>query len=112
MSLYTIGLDDLKIEYCENYDLSKASTFRIGGKATYAVYPKNDDELIKAIFLAESLEMKFIIIGLGSNVLFSDDGFDGAVIFTKKMNSYFSGNILYMIYKLHFINIILLNFKI
>ena len=87
MSALYAALANEEIEYLVDYDLSQASTFRIGGKADIAVFPKNENELIFAITLAKEYNIKFEIIGLGSNVLFSDDGFRGAIIFTKKMNS-------------------------
>ena len=76
---------DTSIEKKELFDLSKASTFRIGGLAKLALFPKTDDELIEAINIAKNNSVRFEIIGNGSNVLFADEGFDGVVIFTNKL---------------------------
>ena len=78
---------DTSIEKKELFDLSKASTFRIGGLAKLALFPKTEDELIEAISIAKNNSVRFEIIGNGSNVLFSDEGFDGVIIFTNKLNS-------------------------
>jgi len=77
----------VSIEKKESFDLSRASTFRIGGLAKLALFPKNEEELLKAIRISKENEVRFEIIGNGSNVLFADEGFDGAIIFTNKINN-------------------------
>lgn len=78
---------DLNIEVRENEILSKHSTFRIGGAATLAVFPKDKAELTSAITSIKECGMKYKVIGHGSNVLFDDKGYKGAIIFTKYMNN-------------------------
>lgn len=78
---------DLNIEVRENEILSKHSTFRIGGAATFAVFPKDKAELTSAITSIKESGMKYKVIGHGSNVLFDDKGYEGAIIFTKYMNN-------------------------
>lgn len=77
---------DPNIEVKENEILSKHSTFRIGGEAAYAVFPKSKEELLSAINSIKSVGIKYKVIGYGSNILFDDKGFDGAIIFTKYMS--------------------------
>jgi UDP-N-acetylmuramate dehydrogenase len=71
------------IECAKDIPLSSKSTFKIGGKADVAVFPKNISEL-EIIFKA--LDMPYIVVGNGSNILFEDEGYHGCVIFTEKMN--------------------------
>ncbi len=78
---------DPGIEVRENEILSKHSTFRIGGEAAYAVFPKDKAELLSAIQSIKECGIKYRIIGHGSNILFDDKGFDGVIIFTKYMNN-------------------------
>lgn len=78
---------DNTLEVLENEPLSKHSSFKIGGEARYAIFPKNKDEMIGAIEAVKRGNIKFAIVGNGSNLLFDDDGFDGAIIFTKNMSS-------------------------
>jgi UDP-N-acetylmuramate dehydrogenase len=68
--------------------LSDYTTFKIGGKADIFFTPSNNDEL--SFFLSEIIEMniEFVIIGGGSNILIADSGFKGAVIYTKKLNKF------------------------
>ena len=78
---------DNTLEVLENEPLSKHSSFKIGGEARYAIFPKSKDELISAIETVTRNNAKLAIVGNGSNLLFDDDGFDGAIIFTKNMSS-------------------------
>ena len=71
----------------ENEPLSKHSSFKIGGCANYAIFPKSTNELIKAIEDCKENEIKYMVVGNGSNVLFDDEGFDGAVIITKQIKA-------------------------
>jgi UDP-N-acetylmuramate dehydrogenase len=60
--------------------LAKYSTIGIGGNANQLVSVKNSRQLDKAIMLAKSHVHQFIIIGKGSNIIFTDSGYDGLVI--------------------------------
>ena len=64
----------------ENVKLSNYSWFKLGGNAKYFYKAKDIDQL--KIFLEETKKknLKTIIIGAGSNTLFRDNGFKGAVI--------------------------------
>jgi len=64
----------------ENILLKNYNTFRIGGKAKYFFVARKKDDLIKAIKLAQDLNLPFFILGNGSNLLISDKGFNGLVI--------------------------------
>lgn len=68
----------LEIKRDEN--LSKHTTFHLGGPAKYFVVVKNAEEIKEAFAWAEKNNQKYFILGGGSNVLFSDAGFDGLVI--------------------------------
>ena len=78
-------LDFNGIEIRENEPLSKHSTFKIGGDAKIAVFPKNIEELVSVLKAAKNCNYKYKVIGNGSNVLFDDSGFDGIIIFTKRV---------------------------
>ena len=80
-------LDNRSIKYISEYELSHASTFKIGGKAAVAVIPENQDDLIFAIDKGLEYTKKLHVLGRGSNTLFSDDGYDGILILTKGLCS-------------------------
>jgi len=82
MAIYELSNIDVK----ENEPLSRHSTFKIGGCAKIACFPKNCDELCACINYCKTNKIRFIVMGNASNVLFDDLGFDGAVIFTVHMS--------------------------
>ena len=60
--------------------LAGMTTFRIGGPADIFVEPLSVDELIALVATFRDSDLPFIVLGNGSNVLISDDGFRGAAI--------------------------------
>ena len=71
----------------ENEPLSSHSTMRVGGPAALAAFPTDAKELSALIARAKESGIRHIIVGNASNILFSDKGFDGLVIFTTAMRS-------------------------
>lgn len=63
-----------------NVPLSKRTTFRIGGDCRYYIYPKNELCLLRVLDLLEEASIPHKIFGKGSNILCSDDYYDGAII--------------------------------
>ena len=76
--------DNLK----ENENLSNYSWFNLGGRAEYFYKANNINELIKFLGEVKERKLKTLIIGAGSNTLFRDKGFKGAVIKLGKDFSY------------------------
>ncbi|PIS13314.1 MAG: UDP-N-acetylenolpyruvoylglucosamine reductase [Candidatus Tagabacteria bacterium CG09_land_8_20_14_0_10_41_14] len=64
----------------ENILLANHTTFRLGGPARYFVAVKNNEELVGAVKYAKANSWPFFILGGGSNLLVSDEGFNGLVI--------------------------------
>lgn len=64
----------------ENEPMSKHTTYRVGGKARYFVYPKSEIGLMRLLELAKENNIQTKIVGKGSNLLVSDDDFDGMMI--------------------------------
>ncbi|PIV42970.1 MAG: UDP-N-acetylenolpyruvoylglucosamine reductase [Candidatus Nealsonbacteria bacterium CG02_land_8_20_14_3_00_40_11] len=64
----------------KNILLKNFTTFKIGGKAKYFYVAKTKKDLILTIKTAKELKLPFFILGGGSNLLISDDGFKGLVI--------------------------------
>lgn len=76
-------LNDVNIEL--NFDFSKHTTYGLGGKAKIAYFPKNEEEAVAVYKYLKKRGEKFIILGKGSNLLVSDNFFDGSVICTKSL---------------------------
>ena len=64
----------------QNEPLSKHTTLCIGGNADYFVEIFNEQQLILLLKFIYKNKIKFYIIGGGSNILFSDEGFRGIII--------------------------------
>ena len=75
------------IAYKENEPLSAHCTFRIGGPADVFILPENEAQLCAAIKLAKEANIKYYLLGNGSNILFEDAGYRGAVINVSAMKS-------------------------
>lgn len=56
------------------------TTFRIGGAADYYVTPQAEKQIADVIAFLKKSDIKYIVIGNGSNILVSDEGFRGVVV--------------------------------
>lgn len=64
----------------QNEPLKNYCTYGIGGPARVLLAAKNTDEIAAGLEMARKDKLPFFILGGGSNLLFSDAGFDGLVI--------------------------------
>jgi UDP-N-acetylmuramate dehydrogenase len=72
----------------ENTVIAPFTTFKIGGRAKYFLDAKNTQDILDGLRWAKEKDIKFALIGAGSNLLVSDEGIDGLVIrvASKDMN--------------------------
>ena len=68
-----------------NENLAKHTTMNVGGEAKLFLEPKDGESLVFAVRYFIEENVKFFVLGGGSNVIISDAGLD-AVISTRKMN--------------------------
>lgn len=72
-----------------NFDIKKLTSFKIGGKIARMYFPTSVEEFVEI----KSKEPDAFVAGNLSNILVSTDGYDGALICTKKIdNIEFKGN--------------------
>src|SRR3989339_1414435 len=71
----------------ENELMKSHTSFHVGGPARYFAVVKNIDEIKEVIDWAKDKKVNFKIIGGGSNLLVSDNGYNGLII------KYFGGDI-------------------
>lgn len=76
----------------ENILLKDYTTFKLGGPADYLVEVVSVAETQAATNFAKSKNLPILVIGSGSNLLVSDQGFRGLVIKLKLVNLEFTGN--------------------
>ena len=60
--------------------MSAHTTFRIGGPADYFVEPGSESVLKELLLLCRATETPFFILGNGSNLLVSDEGYRGVML--------------------------------
>lgn len=75
-------------DYFENVRMDKYTTFKTGGPAKVMLIIRNENDFIKGLYCTRSLGLKHYVLAGCSNVLVSDNGFDGAVFM---ISSDFSG---------------------
>lgn len=81
-------LNELKCgEIKEHVDMRKYTTYKAGGKAKLMVFPKNIDQLIKLLTYIKKNNIKYKVLGNGSNVVFSDSLYDGIIIKLDEFNA-------------------------
>jgi len=71
-------------EYEECISLGKMSYMRIDTKARFIVYPKDEKAFISIINFLSERDLRFIVLGNMSNVLFKDEFYYGVIIKTTK----------------------------
>ena len=70
----------------ENEPLAPKTTFKIGGPADLFIAPQNFYSFQIALEALLKNNVRFFIMGGGSNIVFADEGFKGAVISTCNFN--------------------------
>lgn len=68
------------IECYENASLKMYNSYRLNVKCKYLVFPKNIDELSKLVKHLRESKYKFLVLGNGSNIIFSSVYYDGVII--------------------------------
>lgn len=76
-----------QIPFVEKEPLSRHTTFRIGGPAAVLCLPETPAQLLRALELCREYGVRTYLLGNGSNTLFADEGFDGAVICTVDLRT-------------------------
>lgn len=77
---------EIGCEYSEGVMLSAHTSFKIGGKADLFVMPDTTEKLAAVISACKKDELKVLILGKGSNLLVSDNGFKGVVVSTGALD--------------------------
>ena len=70
-----------------NESLKDHTTYKVGGTCKYFITPKDLEELINLIKYLRKNNMKYMILGNGSNSIFSSKEYDGVIINLSNLNS-------------------------
>ncbi|MGM0410565.1 MAG: UDP-N-acetylmuramate dehydrogenase [Bacillota bacterium] len=66
--------------------MKKYTTFKVGGEAKIFITPLTIDALAKSLKTIYKSDYPFFVLGSGSNIIVSDSGYDGIVIYLEKLN--------------------------
>jgi UDP-N-acetylmuramate dehydrogenase len=67
------------VEIQENIALAPYTTLAVGGPARFFIETRSDSDIVDAYRFARNQRVGFFVLGGGSNLLVSDDGFPGVV---------------------------------
>lgn len=85
---------DNNIDFFEDASLKKYNTYRVDARCKYLVFPKTEEELIAILREIKKKNIKYIILGNGSNVIFDFEYYDGIIIRLDNLNLVeYKGNI-------------------
>ena len=76
------------MEIKNNIYLKEYTSYKTGGKALYFADCKSSKDVASALNFASDNKLNYEVIGGGSNLLISDDGYNGLIICTKSLNQY------------------------
>ena len=79
--------DEKNISYKEEVSLRNYNTYRINTICKFLVFPKNAEELIDIIKFIQENNIKYYVLGNGSNIILSMDYYDGIMIKLDNLNS-------------------------
>jgi UDP-N-acetylmuramate dehydrogenase len=68
------------VKILEGVPLDQYSNYRIGGPALYFCDAANEEEIRAAVLFAREKKMPLFILGGGTNLLISDNGFQGVIL--------------------------------
>ena len=78
-----IEKDNVKL----NESLKDHTTYKVGGTCKYFITPKDVKELIDLVKYLREKNIKYMILGNGSNTIFSSKEYDGVIINLTNLNS-------------------------
>ena len=80
------ALQESALPFAQQEPLASHTTFQIGGPAVFWCTPKTVDQLRRTLVLCRENGVRTYLLGNGSNTLFADEGYDGAVIDLRGLN--------------------------
>ena len=84
------------IKLLQNEPLSKHSSFNVGGNSKFLISAYTIDSLLDVLYYCKQHYIKHKVIGNGSNLLFDDLGFNGAIIKYENTYKQIKNNTLYV----------------
>ena len=79
-------LEKQNIEYKLDVSVKERASFKIGGRVALAIYSSTAEQVALALSALVAAGIKYEIIGNASNLLFAFDYYDGAFVFTDRLD--------------------------
>lgn len=73
-------LERTGVPFTVNAPMHTYTTWKIGGRCDLIVFPRTIEEISAAVRILNAEAVPWMVIGKGSNMLVSDEGFRGAVL--------------------------------
>lgn len=73
----------LSVQTCRNIPFSGLTTLGVGGTIKLVVYPDSKKRLLGVLKTLYRLKAEYVVLGKGSNVLASDNEYDGVVVVNR-----------------------------
>lgn len=78
--------DSNGIKYESNASLKNHNTYKIDATCNYLVFPRDEEELILILKEIKNNNLKYLVLGNGSNVILAKKNYDGIVIKLDSFN--------------------------
>ncbi|MBQ4089906.1 MAG: UDP-N-acetylmuramate dehydrogenase [Clostridia bacterium] len=75
---------DIGVKYSLNEPLGHHTSMKIGGECDILVQPNSEQALVEIIRLCRAQDMPYFVLGKGSNVLVSGNGYRGCIVLLSK----------------------------
>ena len=75
------------IEFYENISLKKYNTYKLYVKCDFIVFPDDLGTLILLLNFLKENNIKYLVLGNGSNVIFKNEKFNGVIIKLDRLNN-------------------------
>ncbi len=79
-------LKNSNIAFEENVDGKRLCSFHVGGNVRVVAKPKTADQISSLYDYLFENEIKSVLLGRGSNIVISDEGFDGVVVSLSELS--------------------------
>ncbi len=74
------------IEFYENVSLKKYNTYKLDVTCKYVVFPDDLGTLVLLLNFLKENNIKYLVLGNGSNIIFKNDEYDGVIIKLDRLN--------------------------
>ena len=88
------GIELATVKIQEDVPLAEHSNYRIGGPARFFCEAANEEEIRNGVLFAREQPVPLFVIGGGTNLLISDDGFNGLILKPNVMQLAVDGQML------------------